>query len=67
MFSKRLTVALTLAAIVVLAAGFRLYDLQNFPGGLFPDEAANGEDALLVLDGDYRPFYPRGNGREGLY
>jgi 4-amino-4-deoxy-L-arabinose transferase-like glycosyltransferase len=53
--------------IVVLAAWFRLYDIQNFPPGLFPDEAANGEDALLILDGDWRPFYPRGNGREALF
>ncbi len=56
-----------LLIIIILAAGFRLYDIQGYPGGLFPDEAANGEDALLVLDGDIRPFYPRGNGREGLY
>jgi len=58
---------LALAIIVLVGVGFRFYDLQMFPGGLFPDEAANGEDALLILDGDMRPFYPRGNGREGLY
>jgi len=56
-----------LAVIVVLAVWFRFYDIQQYPSGLFPDEAANGEDALLVLDGDWRPFYPRGNGREGLF
>lgn len=36
------------------------------PGGLFPDQAANGEDALAILHGDARPFYERGNGREAL-
>ncbi len=54
-------------AVLVVAAGFRFYDLRDYPPGLFPDEAANGEDALLILEGDLRPFYPRGNGREGLF
>ena len=58
---------LAVVGVVLLSAMFRFYDIQNYPAGLFPDEAANGEDALLILDGDYRPFYPRGNGREGLY
>lgn len=56
-----------LGGVLLLAAWFRLYDIQNYPPGLFPDEAANGEDVLLILDGDVRPFYPRGNGREGLF
>lgn len=56
-----------LATVAALAAGFRMYDIQNYPPGLFPDEAANGEDVLLILDGDLRPFYPRGNGREALF
>ena len=51
----------------MLAIFFRFYDIQNYPPGLFPDEAANGEDVLLILSGDIRPFYPRGNGREGLF
>lgn len=58
---------LGLLAITLLGAWFRFYDLKNFPPGLFPDQAANGEDALLILEGDVRPFYPRGNGREGLF
>ncbi len=53
--------------VAALAASFRFLDINNFPPGLFPDEAANGEDALLILKGDWRPFYPRGNGREGLF
>lgn len=54
-------------AVVILAAFFRFYDIQDYPPGLFPDQAANGEDALLILDGDIRPFYERGNGREALF
>lgn len=56
-----------LAGIIVLAAWFRFYDIKDFPAGLFPDEAANGEDVQLILGGDLRPFYPRGNGREALF
>lgn len=67
MNKKALFVAAILVGITVLGAFFRLYDLKNYPGGLFPDEAANGEDALLILEGDTRPFYPRGNGREALF
>ncbi len=66
--SKRAWITgLMVIGIVVLAMWFRLYDIKNYPPGLFPDEAANGEDALLILDGDMRPFYPRGNGREALF
>lgn len=53
--------------VIAIAAWFRFYDITNYPPGLFPDQAANGEDALLILDGDVRPFYPRGNGREALF
>ncbi|MEK7499589.1 MAG: glycosyltransferase family 39 protein, partial [Patescibacteria group bacterium] len=42
-------------------------DIKNYPAGLFPDEAANGEDVQLILSGDTRPFYPRGNGREAMF
>lgn len=56
-----------LSGVLALAIFFRVYDLQNYPPGLFPDQAANGEDALLILEGDLRPFYPRGNGREALF
>lgn len=58
---------IALACIVALAAFLRFYDLENYPAGLFPDEAANGEDVLLILNGDTRPFYPRGNGREAMF
>lgn len=54
-------------AVGVLAFFLRTYDLQNYPPGLFPDEAVNGEDAISILHGDIRPFYSRNNGREGLF
>src|SRR3989344_1162032 len=58
---------IAVACIVAFAGFLRSYDIQNYPPGLFPDEAANGEDVLLILEGDTRPFYPRGNGREALF
>jgi hypothetical protein len=64
---KNVIVGVSLLAIIGLASFFRFYDLQNYPPGLFPDQAANGEDALLILEGDMRPFYERGNGREALF
>jgi len=53
--------------ILILATFFRLYQLESLPAGLFPDEAANGEDALLILQGNHAPFFERGQGRESLY
>lgn len=62
-----MTIGVLLTGIVILAAWFRWYDISNYPPGLFPDEAANGEDVQLILQGDIRPFYERSNGREGLF
>ena len=39
----------------------------NMPGGLFPDEAANGIDIISMEQGQLQPFYERGNGREALF
>lgn len=58
---------LLLAAIVVLAVFFRFYKINHMPGGLFPDEAANGLDVNLMQQGHLQPFYERGNGREALF
>ncbi len=49
-----------LVAIVILlivAAFFRFYRLNELPIGLWRDEAANGLEALRVLDGDLDIFY----------
>ena len=53
---------------LLAVAGFaRFAGLHFLPGGLFPDEAANGLDVNAILSGDLKPFYERGNGREALF
>jgi 4-amino-4-deoxy-L-arabinose transferase-like glycosyltransferase len=49
-----LVVILTL---ILVAAFFRLYRLQEWPIGLWRDEAANGLEALRVLHGNIHIFY----------
>lgn len=56
-----------LVGIILLAIHWRFYGIKSYPPGLFPDVAANGEDALRILHGDIRPFYDTNNGREGLF
>lgn len=58
---------LAVAGILALAAGVRLWGLTAYPPGLFPDQAANGEDALEILSGDLQVFSLRNNGRESLF
>jgi hypothetical protein len=58
---------LFLAGVIVLAIFFRFYQIAQMPGGLFPDEAANGLDVNLMQQGHLQPFYERGNGREALF
>lgn len=52
---------------MTLAIIFRFYQIVAMPGGLFPDEAANGLDINSMQRGDLQPFYERGNGREALF
>lgn len=56
-----------LVLIIFLAVFFRFYLIQQMPGGLFPDEAANGIDINSMQSGQLQPFYERGNGREALF
>lgn len=56
-----------LVGIIALAVAFRFYQIMAMPGGLFPDEAANGLDINLMEQGHLQPFYERGNGREALF
>lgn len=59
---------LILILILALALFVRSYHLASIPGGLYPDEATNGIDALAAnASGDYRLFYPNNYGREGLF
>jgi len=56
-----------LAAILLLAAFFRLYRLEAIPPGFTHDEAAHGHDSIAILNGA-RPLYETvGYGREPLY
>lgn len=58
---------IALVAIIVVAAFFRVYQLDRVPPGLTHDEAANGHDAAWVLRG-VRPLYFATNyGHEPLY
>ncbi len=43
--------------LVCIAAFFRFYRLPEVPIGLWRDEAANGLEALRVLDGDHSIFF----------
>jgi len=59
---------LILILILAVAFVFRFQDIQSIPPGLYPDEAINGNNALIALEtGDYKVFYPENNGREGLF
>jgi len=56
-----------LAFILIVAAFFRLYDLDVAVPVLFYDEAGNGLDALDILAGRPSLFFPRSFGKEPLF
>lgn len=59
---------LILSGILLLAAFMRFFLLHDLPPGLYPDEAANGIDAIGAIDhADFRVFYTTNNGREGFF
>jgi len=59
---------LIVVVILLVASFFRLYQLDKYPPGLYPDEAMNGSNALVANStGDYKIFYPENTGREGLF
>lgn len=60
--------AVWLLGILGLAAFYRFFRLHALPPGLYPDEAMNGNDALVGLgSGRFAVFYPENHGREGLF
>ncbi|MSR76159.1 MAG: hypothetical protein EXS68_01030 [Candidatus Ryanbacteria bacterium] len=64
-FKKRWAI---LAGILLVGAFLRLSQLSEFPPGLFPDEAMNGNNAHEALGtGHFKIFYPENNGREGFF
>jgi 4-amino-4-deoxy-L-arabinose transferase-like glycosyltransferase len=58
---------IVLALVIFLTIFFRFFQITQMPGGLFPDEAANGLDINSMQQGQLQPFYERGNGREALF
>ena len=57
-----------LIVILIIAFVFRFQDITTVPPGLYPDEAINGNNALIALESnDYKVFYPENKGREGLF
>src|SRR3989344_4036377 len=57
-----------LAVILIIAFTVRIYRIEEIPAGIYPDEAANGVDALHAIEtGDFKLFYPANFGREGLF
>ena len=66
---RRALVALIVVATVVGAALLRLVDLAHQPGGLYPDEAAEGLSAANILhQPGYHPiFIPQNGGREAPF
>src|ERR1035437_1185855 len=61
-----------LIAIVAAAVVLRFADLANLPGGLYPDEAAEGLDAQRMLhEPGYHPewfvWFTNDGGREALF
>ncbi|MBI4117426.1 MAG: glycosyltransferase family 39 protein [Parcubacteria group bacterium] len=66
--AERLKEKWILIAILLIAFIFRFQNITTVPTGLYPDEAINGNNALIALEtGDYKVFYPENNGREGLF
>lgn len=69
---KKTRYLLVLAIILIIASFLRLYHFTSVPPGLYPDEAADGNNALEVTHttpfwSGFKAFYPEDNGREGLY
>ncbi len=63
-----LIVGTSLALIILFAFFVRFYHIESIPAGIYPDEAANGVDALNALaSGNFKLFYPANYGREGLF
>jgi len=59
---------LVVFGILMIAVFFRFFAITQIPPGLYPDEAINGNNALMALrTGSFKVFYPENNGREGLF
>jgi len=56
-----------LVAILLLAFALRVWQLTSIPPGLTHDEANHGREAIGILDGVLRYFFPLNYGSEPLY
>lgn len=56
-----------LISIIIFGIFLRVYNIENAPPGIYPDEAVNGIDAVSATNGDWQWFYTANNGREGLF
>jgi len=66
-FQHRLLIMGHWLLIILVAAAFRFYLLGAVPTGFQFDEAYNALDAMQVLGGKLRIFFPANGGREPLY
>ena len=68
MSKEKIKIYLLVFLIVALGFFLRIYNINNAPPGIFPDEAMNGEDAIKAFtSGNYELFYTNNEGREGLF
>ena len=68
MANKKTSIYILLFLIIALGFFLRIYNIDNAPPGVYPDEAVNGQDALNAnATGNYQWFYPSNQGREGLF
>lgn len=64
---RPLLIPLLLIALVGVAFALRAWSLNSLPPGLWWDEASQGLDARDLLNGQFRVFFPRAEGKEPLY
>jgi len=60
LFENQRVVYVTLLFVLILAAFFRFWKLDELPPGLYHDEAYNGLDALSLLQGKTFPLFYEG-------
>ncbi len=58
---------LVIIVILLVALAFRLFRLTEIPPGLTHDEANHGREAVEILDGVLRYYFPLNYGSEPLY
>ncbi len=61
-------IIILLLLIIAIGSIFRLWQINNIPPGIYPDEAINANQGWEAAEtGNYQPFYPENHGREGLF